>query len=169
MIAVQQRLQIFRDVTRIGDVFVAQRKRFFGGFHDTVHRLRIVSLRHLQPIGDAQDRQRHHALRWRGDIPDVTFAVGEMQRRRAAGAMLLQIGQRHRHAQRGHLIGHMVSQRAAIKAVESLFSKLAQGVCQGGLGKTAAWLRHVAVRHKGGAEAGLMLQFTAERRGGGAL
>ena len=169
MIAIQQRLHIFGDVTRIGDVFVAQRKGFLGGFHDAVHRLRVVSLCHLQPIGDAEDRQRHNALGRRSDIPDIPFAVGEMQRRRATGAMLLQIGQRHRHAQRRHLTGHMVSQRAAIKAVESLFGELAQGIRQRGLGKTAARLRHIAVRHKMGAEAWLMLQLTEEVRGRGGL
>ena len=83
--------------------------------------------------------------------------------------MLLQIGQRNRHAERRHLIGHMVSQCTAIKAIESLFGELTQGVRQCGLGKTAARLRHIAVGHKISAEAGLMLQFTAEGRGGGAL
>ena len=36
---------------------------------------RFSGVAHLQRVGDAQDRQRHHALSWRRHIPDITFAV----------------------------------------------------------------------------------------------
>ena len=48
---------------------IAQGKCPLGGFDNTVHRLRVVGIGHLQTVGDAKDRQRYQPLRGWGKIP----------------------------------------------------------------------------------------------------
>ncbi len=81
---------------------IAQGKRPLGGFDDTVHRLRLVGIRHLQTVGNAKDRQRHQPLRGWGEVPQRSLLVLERQRRRTPGAVGLQVAECDRHPQRGH-------------------------------------------------------------------
>lgn len=69
-------------MARIGDMRIAQGKCPLGGFDDTVHRLRVVGIGHLQTVGDAKDRQRHQPLRGWGKIPQRALLVLERQRPR---------------------------------------------------------------------------------------
>jgi hypothetical protein len=77
----------------IGDMRIAQGKCPLGGFDDTVHRLRVVGIGHLQTVGDAKDRQRHQPLRRRRKIPQRALLVLERQRRRTPGAVGLQVAE----------------------------------------------------------------------------
>ncbi len=151
--AVGQRLQGFRgeqllyihiQMARIGDMRIAQGKRPLGGFDDTVHRLRLVGIRHLQTVGNAKDRQRHQPLRGWGEVPQRSLLVLERQRRRTPGAVGLQVAECDRHPQRGHPTGETFSQRTAIETVETVAGQHAQGTGEGGLAEAAAGPRGLA-------------------------
>ena len=173
--AVGQRLQGFRgeqllyihiQMARIGDMRIAQGKRPLGGFDDTVHRLRVVGIGHLQTVGDAKDRQRYQPLRGRGKIPQRSLLVLERQRPRTPGAVGLQVAEGDRHPQRGHPLRQTLGQRPAIKAVETVAGQHAQGTGEGGLAEAAAGPRGLARDQPGFAEARLMAQLFQFAGGG---
>ncbi len=92
-----------------------------------------------------------------------------VQRNAATCALLLQIRQRHRHAERRHLSRQVARQLAAIEAVEALVAQQAERLRQCRLGKAAALARRLAVRHKGGGKPRLMCKFVPFGGGGGRL
>ena len=145
---------------------IAQGKCPLGGFDDTVHRLRVVGIGHLQTVGDAKDRQRHQPLRGWGKIPQRALLVLERQRRRTPGAVGLQVAEGDRHPQRGHTLRETLGQRPAIKAVETVAGQHAQGTGEGGLAEAAAGPRGLARYQPGFAEARLMAQLFQFAGGG---
>jgi hypothetical protein len=84
-----------------------------------VNGLRVVGIGHRQPVGDAEDRQRDQPLRRRRQVPQFAVLVLKLQRRRAPGAMLLQVGKGDGQAQAA-IPAPDGGQRAAIKAVETV-------------------------------------------------
>ena len=81
----QQCLNIRFQLARIGNVRIAQAKGQLGGFNNTVNRSRIVSLRHIQAVGDAEYRQRDQPLRRRGVVINFSLLMLQLQRRGAPG------------------------------------------------------------------------------------
>lgn len=144
---------------------IAQGKRPLGGFDDTVHRLRLVGVGHLQTVGDAEDRQRHQPLCGRGEVPQRALPVLKGQRRRTPGAVGLQVAEGDGHPQRGHPLGETFSQRTAIETVETVAGQHAQGTGEGGLAKAAAG-PGLARHQPGFAEAWLMAQLFQFAGGG---
>lgn len=117
---------------------IAQGKRPLGGFDDTVHRLRVVGIGHLQTVGNAKDRQRYQPLRGRGEVPQRALLVLKGQRRRTPGAVGLQVAEGDGHPQRGHPLGETFGQRPAIETVETVAGQHAQRSGEGGLAEAAA-------------------------------
>ncbi len=106
---------------------IAQAKGQLGGFNDAVNGVRVVGLRHIQAVGDAEYRQRDQPLRRRGVVKDLSLLMLQLQRRGATGNVRVKIGQRHGQAQRLHAVRQHVRQRAAIKAVQTVLCQARQG------------------------------------------
>jgi hypothetical protein len=103
---------------------IAQAKSLLGGLDDTVHGLRVIGIVHRQPVGNPEDRQRDQSLRGRRQIPQFAVLVLKLQRRRATGAMLLQVGKGDGQAAGRHPRSQTAGQRAAIKTVEAIVDQL---------------------------------------------
>jgi hypothetical protein len=127
---VQQALNIGFQLARIGDVRIAQAKGQLGGFDDAVNGSRRRH-RPFQAVGDAEDRQRDQPLRRRGEVPDLP-AGAAASAAWCAGRVGVQVGQRDGQAQRLHTLRQTFRQRAAIKAVQTVFRQARQGRGQAG-------------------------------------
>ena len=84
---VQQALNIGFQLARVGDVSIAQAKGQLGGFNNAVKGVGVVGLRHVQPVGNAEDCQRDQPLgRW-GEVKHLPLLMLQRQRRGAPGSV----------------------------------------------------------------------------------
>ena len=114
-----------------------------------MHGLRVIGIVHRQPVGNPEDRQRDQSLRGRRQVPQFAVLVLKLQRRRAAGAMLLQVGKGNGQATGRHPGSQTPGQRAAIKTVEAIIDQLLKRRGQRGLTKPATGDRRLSVDQKG--------------------
>ena len=82
-----------------------------------------------QPVEDAEDHQRYHALGRRRQVVERAQAVRQRERFDQFGAVAVQVGQRDRAADRGEIRGDRLRQLAAIKVVQAGAGEVAQQRC----------------------------------------
>ena len=105
-------------MARVGDVTITQAKGLFGRFDDAVNGLHFTGLRHVQVVGNPEDRQRHQPLRRRRHIEDVALAVGQTKRYPAVSTMGRQILGGQWQSEGVHFRRHLIGECAAIKTVQ---------------------------------------------------
>lgn len=140
----EQALHRQRHMARVGDVFIAQAERPFGGFHDAVDGLYLISVSHIEMIGNAEDRQRYQPLGRRRHIENVALLVAELQRHATARAMPGEILRGQWTSGGLKLFRHQLRQRPAIKAAEAVIRQTRQGAGEARLAETAACSGHFA-------------------------
>ena len=154
----EQRLRIDGHVLRVGHMPVAHEERLLGRLDHPVQVAGAVCRHGFEPeaVGDAEDRERHHALRRRGHVVQRPARMREVYRRPLHGLVRGEVGCRYRAAQRLQVGGDAGREFATVEIVGAGAGDARQRGRDLALLHQRSWQRHCAVRHEAGREAGLV-------------